>query len=384
MVPIPFSLRHLLRSLAFVSLALPQFLSAAAPRLEGCVRSPLALEAPALAACARHVRLARWADQGGRYRASVEVSGVSLRDLLERAIVAKTEPDGFNRELDLMVVAEGKGGERAILSWGEIFLSEDRASFLVADRVRPLVPQHHSDLSGTGWDPAVFLDSGAREKADLSACASCHDGSSLLRLELPRGLCLVAARDRSARRFIPELLRLEVRQAGLSAKASRGKEDSLWVDCPDLVLPSGRRVPLSPARLTGLVHATWQGDAIGLGRGFQGTRSWEGVSLRDLLRRHLPVGCDPSAVAVLVSAPDGYRSLFSGSEIFDSRMSKPLVLADRQDGRPLSRKDGRYRLAACGDFFVDRAVRSVAEIRILLPLGAPAPSTGSPKPRSKR
>ena len=64
-----------------------------------------------------------------------------------------------------------------------------------------------------------------------------------------------------------------------------------------------------------------------------------------------------------MTASDGYRSLYSGGEILLSRLPENVVLVDTEDGKPLFRKSGRLKSIARGDFFVDRAVRCVSEVR---------------------
>ena len=67
-----------------------------------------------------------------------------------------------------------------------------------------------------------------------------------------------------------------------------------------------------------------------------------------------------------MTASDGYRSLYSGGEILLSRLPENVVLVDTEDGKPLFRKSGRLKSVVRGDFFVDRSVRSLSEIRCVV------------------
>ena len=113
----------------------------------------------------------------------------------------------------------------------------------------------------------------------------------------------------------------------------------------------------------GLPRVEGEDDGIGLGRGFRGHSRFAGPSLAALLKSSLPAGTDPGLLFVVVTASDGYRSLYSGGEILLSRLPENVVLVDTEDGKPLLRKSGRLKSVARGDFFVDRSVRSLAEIR---------------------
>ena len=106
-----------------------------------------------------------------------------------------------------------------------------------------------------------------------------------------------------------------------------------------------------------------------------------------LLRKALGRQLDMRRVLLLVTASDGYRSVYSGGELALSSLGEGLILADREDGKPLGPKDGRYRLVPRLDFFVDRSVRSVKELRVVEiaeggdPCGLPAtpPAAQAPK-----
>ena len=113
----------------------------------------------------------------------------------------------------------------------------------------------------------------------------------------------------------------------------------------------------------GLPRVEGEDDGIGLGRGFRGHSRFSGPSLAALLKSSLPAGTDPGLLFVVVTASDGYRSLYSGGEILLSRLPENVVLVDTEDGKPLFRKSGRLKSVARGDFFVDRAVRSISEVR---------------------
>ena len=278
--------------------------------LSGSVKKAGPVDAAALAALPRHVVPAKV--QGAKaYRGTFEVNGVALKDLLEKAEVAKATPDGFDRPLDLAVVVTGRDGRKVLFSWGELFLGDDAGAALLVDRIRPLVPHHHEAIDDSRFAPGNLLGVEAREtkKKDLA---------------------------------------------------------EPWVEAPALVLPDGKSVPLTADALKGIARVEGEDDAIGLGRGFRSHSRWAGASLAALLRAKLPAGTDSGLLFVVVTGSDGYRSLYSGGEVLLSRLPENVVLVDTEDGKPLLKKSGRLKSLPRGDFFADRDVRTVSEVRVLL------------------
>lgn len=338
---------------------------AAGVAISGCVKRPQSVGAAALAGLPRHSLLVKVAGTAGRYRGTVDAEGVALKDLLDRVGVAKAADDGFDRPLDLAVVVTGRDGRKALFSWGELFLSDDSGAALLADQIRPFVPHHHAPIADPRFAPGSRLGPEARASLDVSGCATCHDGGKLGRIDVPRGLCLVPVRDRDGRRFVEDVASIEVRQAGFPAPPRKKDLQDPWVEAPSLVLPAGTARPLTAEALKGVPRVEGEDDTVGLGRGFRGRSRWSGVSLAALLRSALPADVDPGLVFVVVTASDGYRSLYSGGEVLLSRLGENVVLVDTEDGKPLFRKSGRLASTVRGDFFVDRAVRSLAEVRVL-------------------
>jgi hypothetical protein len=70
------------------------------------------------------------------------------------------------------------------------------------------------------------------------------------------------------------------------------------------------------------------------------------------------------ADVILVKASDGYRVALSLGDVDPAVRSEPVILADREDGKPLG-KDGPLRLAVGGDLKPARSARSVVEIDVL-------------------
>ena len=337
----------------------------AAGVLTGAVRTPMTLSLTSFSGLLPRTQTVRVSGADGSYRGTFEVEGVSLREILEKAEVSKKTDDNFDRPLDLAAVVTGRDGRKAVFSWGELFLGGD-CGVLLVDQFRPFIPHRHEPILDPRFAAGMRLGLEARARLDVSDCASCHDGGKVVKVDVPRGLCVVPTRDATGRRFVEDVVSIEVRQTGFPAPPRKKDLEDPWVEAPPLVLPDGQSIPLAAKALKRLPRFEGEGDQVGLGRGFRGRSRWSGVSLAALLRSALPAGTDPGALFVVATASDGYRSLYSGGEILLSHAPENVVLVDTEDGKPLFRKSGRLKSLVRADVFVDRAVRNLTEIRIVL------------------
>jgi hypothetical protein len=326
----------------------------------------------------RQSRLMKLFTPDDRYAGAFEQSGAGLQRVLELAGVVKKTEDGFSRPLDVYVAATSRSGRRVVFSYGEIFNVADPGAILVADKARYVIPGHHDAKALAEWDRGL-LGPAQREQLSIESCSSCHTGPRPSPLAKLRGVSLVPGADRRSERFLSEITELRLCQAGPLAGVTGKKGETSPVDEPTLVLPDGRSVPLTRKLLKGLPVVPFVDAAFGEGRGFQGEHAWSGVGMNAVLEKALGRPLDLKRVLLLVTACDGYRSVFSGGEMAFSSSGEGVILADRQDGKAYDPKDGRYRIVPRLDFFVDRSVRSVKELRVIEvaegsdPCGLPAP-----------
>lgn len=120
-------------------------------------------------------------------------------------------------------------------------------------------------------------------------------------------------------------------------------------------------LPLDAASLAPLPRAS--ADLTAHGK----TSRCDGVWLADLVAaKGLPSGeaVRGPALSILIraEAADGYRVVFALSEIDRRLGNKPVLIADRCDGKPLPADDGPLRLVVPGEA---RAARSVKQLRAL-------------------
>ena len=77
---------------------------------------------------------------------------------------------------------------------------------------------------------------------------------------------------------------------------------------------------------------------------------------------------------IIVTGEDGFTTVLSLAETEKSFRDQPVILADTENGKPLSDKEGPFRLVIGGELKPARSVWNVIEIE-LRPV-----NTGSPMP----
>jgi hypothetical protein len=377
-----------LTATALVLLSFVTTLRAQTVTVDGAVGKRLDVDGALLDSLGRQSRLMKAFTPDNRYAGTFEQDGAGLRRVLDLAGVVKKIEDGFSRPLDVYLVATSRSGRRAVFSYGEIFNVADPGAILIADKSRHVIPGHHDAEALARWDRGL-LGPSERERLDLGSCSSCHGGDKTPPLATLRGLAIVPAADRRSERFLSELTELRLCQAGPLAGVTGKKGDAKWVEEPTLVLPDGTSVPLTRKLTKGLPAVSFSDASFGEGRGFNGEHTRSGVGMGAVLQKALGRPLDMKRVLLLVTASDGYRSVYSGGEMALSSLGEGLILADQEDGKPFGPKDGRYRLVPRLDFFADRSVRSVKELRVIeiaegsdpcgLPAPAPARASQAPK-----
>lgn len=329
-------------------------------KVTGAVKTPLTVDAAVFASVSRHTEKIRLSQPGGQYRSTVEASGVSLWSLLDRAHIEKKSPDGFNRPIDLLIVVKGRQGHEALFSIGELQMGLQSGRVLLTDRLRLIIPSHHEEIPPLA-EPDGWLELGERATfAAPEGCVSCHTEAKVPAVDVPRGVCLMAASDPWPPRFVEDVVEVSVRQLGHSVPAHM-KKGAKAGPTVALVRLDGSATTLNPQALAALGDASFADATFGMGRGFHGIHAWSGVPLDRIVASHIPAGTDLGRMWVLVTAADGYRTVLSGKELFAA--PRPPFLAATEDGQPLGDR-GPLRLVVPGDFYVDRSVRMVQEIRL--------------------
>jgi hypothetical protein len=97
--------------------------------------------------------------------------------------------------------------------------------------------------------------------------------------------------------------------------------------------------------------------------------TFEGVLLSDVLAKvAVPAGekfhSTAASYYLLVEAKDGYRATFAWAELDSTFMDKSVYVVTMRDGKPLSEKEGPFRLVAPGEKRAARWVRQVTALSI--------------------
>jgi len=100
---------------------------------------------------------------------------------------------------------------------------------------------------------------------------------------------------------------------------------------------------------------------FGRGRGFHGINYFTGIPLRLLLAKFIsPIQGNLKTGYLAVVGDDGFRAVYSGSEIFNRNDCQEIILCDGGN-----KEGGRFSLFSGPDFFSDRAVKAIKEIYII-------------------
>jgi hypothetical protein len=272
------------------------------------------------------VREARTTAEGhAEFVGAYVYQGYSLFDILRERTLKKKNEAEFGPIIDLMVAVENAAGETSVYSWGEIFYPRVLHRILVAARAAPIVPTKTGD-----------------------------------RWPMPAEARIVAADDLVADRTIDGPVRITVLSAPVSYPTEKDlsplRSDSFRVLAGDEVKATVRALP------AGLGLRTMPSVFYGRGRGFHGIEVFEGVLLREALQAVLPSGPEALRRGYLVAAgADGYRAVITASELVNRNDNGEFLLRDRGDG-----DGGRFAIYPGPDFFSDRAVKALTEIRVLM------------------
>jgi len=83
-----------------------------------------------------------------------------------------------------------------------------------------------------------------------------------------------------------------------------------------------------------------------------GQRQLKGVLLRDILKKAVLVAHSPldaKKAFIIATASDGWRVVFSWTEVLDSPLGEGALVIIEKDGRPLADDEGRIALVSAGD-----------------------------------
>jgi len=255
------------------------------------------------------------------FKGAYFISGYALCDILNKKQAKKSPENTFKPLVDMYVIVENSKGEKAVFSWGEIF-HRDSYHILIAKTIQPVNPARLK----TSWP-------------------------------LPAESRLISADDLLNVRFISNPAKITVKSYHGNAAPETVK---------DIYSPEIRITTLTGSAVirdigSAIEKRHYDSVLYGHGMGFKEVLSFSGYLFKDVIAAHVKITADNLKSAIFViSAKDGYRSVFSISEIMNRNDNQDILLRDVKD----SPSEGRYTLVIT-DFFADRDVRVIDKIEML-------------------
>jgi hypothetical protein len=268
---------------------------------------------------------------GGEIMGAYIYTGIPVFYIMEGVVPEKSETDAFDSPMDMVVVFTSSGGRTARFSYGELTTVTDSLPVTLAYFREPVLPH---------TDPDTYTRNKYKENI--------------------AGLRLICPREPDTSRWLDhvERITLTVPQTPdhLLPPMQKGKKCvGTSIHCTAAGEDSAQ--PASYEDVPIINVSNW--FRIGHGRGIKGdhTVTASGYLLPAFLEHNFP-GCGPGDFFLFVAC-DGYRSIFSGREIFCTTAGNTFLLLNTMDGKP---PKGGITIGTVSDFFVDRCVWGVTHV----------------------
>jgi len=254
----------------------------------------------------------------GAYR----YDGYSLMDILNNSVLAKKNLEEFPPIIDLYVEIENAKGEKVVFTWGEIYYPNNLHRIIIATNVARIVPSKTNEL----WD-------------------------------LPTDCKIVSGNDLLTERNISNPTKITVKSYSKPFPTEKGMSPMYSAD---FKIIKNENILTTVSDFSDKFQ-TYNYEAIfyGRGRGIHSTTPFTGIMLKDLLSEYCEFNSKNIKEGLFCAvAKDGYRVVFSFSEIFNRNDQQEILITK-------SEKDedgGFFRIFPACDFFSDRAVKSLTEI----------------------
>lgn len=249
------------------------------------------------------------------FHGAFRYSGYSLADLVKDLVVDKKNKAEFGLSLDLFVVVENGRGESAVFSWGELFFSKRGQDIILATGVTPVFPTASDD-----------------------------------RWEVPATYRLISANDFLTVRNISGPTRITIRSFPVSFPGEKGTRPLF---APELTFNRGNKSFKVNDFAGSEPSLNLQTVFFGLHKGLRHIATFSGISLGEVLQKSTVITPDDLDTGILaIGAKDGYRVLYSLSEIMNRTDLEAVLLMDRGES-----EDGRYSIFPAADFFADRHLK---------------------------
>ncbi len=261
-------------------------------------------------------------DDGNKFIGAYRYDGYSLYDILNNRRLNKKNKENFKPIIDLYVEVENELGENVKISWGEIFYPNHLHEIIIASKVMRIVPSKTNEL----W-------------------------------ELPKESKLIIASDLFTERNINKPQKITVKSYDKKFKVEKGKNPLF---SPDIKIYHDKDNPtVITANPLDMKDHTIHTIYYGRGRGIHSTEPFTGIYFKELLQKYFPLTKESIMNGMFtVAADDGYRAVFTLSEIYNRNDQSEILLICN----PEAKNNGIFKLFPSCDFFSDRAVKAITEI----------------------
>jgi hypothetical protein len=260
----------------------------------------------------------------GAYR----YDGYSLYDILNTVVLKKKNEAEFQPIIDLFVEVTNEAGDKVVFSWGEIYYPVNLHRILIATDVARIVPSKSKEL----WP-------------------------------LTAETRLVAGNDLITVRNISNPVSITVRSLDCSYTINRSISplfcEKMSICMNGETLNTMTELPSKSGQIT------YKTVFYGRGMGIHGTTTFTGSLLSEILNGYYTLSPEILKQGlVVIAGVDGYRAAFTLNEIANRNDQQEVLIIDRDNYEGA----GRFSLFPAGDFFSDRAIKSIMEINLLLPV----------------
>jgi hypothetical protein len=265
----------------------------------------------------------------GESEGTYRYTGIPVLHILEGVAPEKPKTSLFDRPIDMVVTFVSSSGKQAHFSYGELTMADDSKPVILAYSRKELKPSKE-----TKGKPYILN----KHKDDV------------------KGLRLVCPGDNNTARYLDDVKKIVLREITVDNKGlpEMTKGFRCFSDEPKIVF-KGKTSPLDLKNAETAIKENW--FRTGHGQGFKGISTASGYNLRSVLKKNFP-GAGENNFFLFVAC-DGYRTMFSGREIFSTEAGKNMMIIKKVDGYDVR---GGITAGPVSDFYVDRETWGLTHI----------------------
>ena len=250
--------------------------------------------------------------------------GYSLFDLLNSFVAEKKNREQFRPEVDLYVIVENDKGERVVFSWGEVFHDNNPHQILIATESSPIKP----------YKKEVEYPTNKEWK-------------------------LVAGNDFYSYRTLQNPTKVTVKSFDKKEYAINKGMKPAYSPKVDVFLSGSNLLTINQIEKSDILRK-YNSAFYGMGMGYHNNPNFQGIELQTVLHEVLETlnySWFRKGLLCFVGI-DGYRSVYSYSELFNRVDQQQAILAIPEN--PL--ENGYYRIYHPSKFWADYSVSGLKEI----------------------